>query len=256
MRAGGECRPLHGRVARLGLTDRRVGPGSNHVTGLDCVSDGLGVAEWVVELHKRRIGLAGCAGREHHPSFKRGMTLLVALGDGAAVVHEEHGLTPHGSHVGPARTGDHLGQRGGVTAQVVRGEDLVVVEHRTNLGVQVVEALGGVGERCHQVDGEVTRDFFVLQFHQHGDWEVTGVTLGPGLDLFEALGQEHAGGAHIEVGNVQHLGAGLHQLGRIPDGVVGVVRRNPLEDVCCRIGESAAVGVGRHVKLDLADALF
>ena len=135
-----------------------------------------------------------------------------------------------------------------VAADVVGGDHPVGREDRADLGVEARRARpasNGVGLDEVEVAETERR---VLQLQQDRDRHVAGCGVGPGLHRPEALHEREAGRVVVDVLDVQHLDARARswpgRSGPPPVDARGAAGRR-----------TAAVGVGEHVELDLADLL-
>jgi hypothetical protein len=146
-----------------------------------------------------------------------------------------------------AASGEGGFAQGLVAALHLVGRDqLAVVEHRADLGVDGVHRLGVEGQQGHGA-----RDLYrvLLQVEDDQDRQVVGVGLRPGADLFQAVGEQRANGAVVDVGHVDHL----HPR---PAHGREVVRRGVGRHLAAqRRQEAAALRVVDEVDLQLARAI-
>jgi hypothetical protein len=236
-----------------------VGP--HQVPGLDRSRDALALLEGVVDAQEGGIGTALLGGGEHHAALERGGVPHVEVAVLAQVDQREQDLAARLVEGGPGLAGADRGVEGVVVApDVVGGDDPVLVEHREDLGLEVVEQLPRhrqhLGERdAHRLDVDPTLGRQVSQRHRLGldhdhERQVVGLAARPRLDLAEARRQGPARGLEVDVGGVHHLEPGLVELGHTRLGRLAdhLERRS--------VREAAAVRVGVHVDLELADAVL
>ena len=119
----------------------------------------------------------GWASTKISRSSVSGWSVAVEVALGAVVVEHEHEPAAQVVDVGPAVGLDGGAQGVGVALHVGDGDELLVVEHRSDLLLDGGEGVLGDGDRLHEAEVERIGDRAVLGLEVDHEREVVGVVV-------------------------------------------------------------------------------